>query len=140
MDAPAINADKTRSTDSIARDIIRRLLPPYDDLWQSSQAAMKARRDALDMADHIERLLIVAVPGSHLSHGRNSRAHELRRIVEFGDNSKPTGRGTVTYSGYADQRIDIVLNNLQLDFAIKLLHVLKQETEIYGQQARDSSA
>lgn len=128
---PAIGTSKQRSSHAIARDIMRRLLPRYAELWQSTKVAIDDRLSALEMADHIEQLIIAAVEGHQRYNQKTFQSRELRRTVYFGSLCEFSGRGTVTYSGYSDQRVDININNLSLDFAIKLLNIYKKEKEFY---------
>jgi hypothetical protein len=86
------------------------------------------------MTDNIEQLLIKSVKGHRRNSGYMKQSRELRRVIDFGDSSVPTGRGTVTYYGYTDEHVEISLNNLTLDFAIKLLNIYKKEIETYGRQ------
>lgn len=110
---------------------MRRLLPRYAELWQSTKAAIDDRLSALEMADHIEQLIIAAVEGHQRYNQKTFQSRELRRTVYFGSLCEFSGRGTVTYSGYSDQRVDINISNLSLDFAIKLLNIYKKEKEFY---------
>lgn len=124
---PQITVSQNREAASIARDIERRLIPIYIDLYTQTKAAINKHEESLKWCDNIEGLFTQLLNGQPPYNGRTQQRRETRRRICFGDYRASSGSGELTLSQYDGGRVDISIGNLSPDLAIKLMHFYKSE-------------
>ena len=124
---PRITVSPQRDAKSIAQDIERRLLKNYTELYDQAYAKVKERQKELHWCDNITNLLQKLL-NARFPHNDSKRAkHETSRRLYFGKYDNGKGSGEVHFSSYRNGQIDLKIDNLSTDNALKLISLYSSE-------------
>lgn len=124
---PRITVKPSREAKDIAQDIKRRLLDNYIDLYDQAREKVNARRKELEWCDNITNLLQKLLK-ARFPHSDPRRAkYETSRWLYFGKYDNGKGSGEVHFSSYRNGQINIKIDNLSTDNALKLISLYSSE-------------
>lgn len=124
---PRITVNPSREAGEIAQDIKQRLLPNYLKLFDQAKESVDQKRSELNWCDNITNLL-KRLLDARFPHNDPRRAkYETSRWLYFGKYDNGKGSGEVHFSTYRNGQIDIKIDNLSTDNAIKLISLYSSE-------------